>query len=279
MGMQGSSPCGACGEISHWKTRSKLGGNCPGCSAPFQKADTAPKVVAENNGPRPPSEDEKTLTTGRRGFKPCVCGKYSSIGRTICWACNSTFGAKSENVEVENTKRVPTPEELSLKVWKAGYRQCNECNRFTAGPRSSECVHCENVFPKKDRVKPLEIKENDEDRPERLIEVKRFPDQYVYPDNGMPIQRIYIPRGECPFKIPRSGMEAFPSDDAIKAWAHKVRQSLINQNEFPGNAALFYWAIQQVNGDGRYRYDSEEMKYLKLVIDSLPDVTVRKVPA
>jgi hypothetical protein len=278
MGLQGSSACLACGEVSHWKTRAKLGGNCPGCSAPFQKANIAVQVVTESNGERPPTEIEQNLTAGQRGYRPCVCGKYSSITRSACWSCNADFVGKTKDTVGETPKRLPTEKELAMTAWEPGYRECNNCSHFTAGPRSSECVHCENIFPKKDRP-VVKVAEKTEDQTERMVEVKRFPEQYVYPDNGMPIQRIYIPRGECPFKMPRSSSDVFPSDDAIKGWAHKVRQSLIDRNEFPGNAALFYWAIQQVNGDGRYRYDSEEMKYLKLVIDSLPDVTVRRIPA
>jgi hypothetical protein len=277
MGLQGSSACLACGEVSHWKTRAKLAGNCPGCGELFKKANVAIQTVTESNGVKPASETEQSLTAGQRGYRACACGKYSSITREACWSCSLVFG-KSENVEKESPKRVPTAEELALKTWKPGYRQCNNCNHFTAGPRSTECVHCENLFPKKDRA-VVKVAEKTEDQTERMVEVKRFPEEYTYPDNGMPIQRIGTPRGECPYKIPRSSPDAFPSDDAIKAWAYKVREALISRNEFLGNSAILYWAKQQVNGDGRYRYNSEEMQYLKMVIDSLPDVTTRRVPA
>jgi hypothetical protein len=216
---------------------------------------------------------------GRQNCKFCfACGNHTGCKTAnknggVCSTCGAKLGEKP--AEAEEIR--PTEIELTMTVREHGYKQCNNCKKFTRGMRSQECIHCENLFPKKDAVKAAEIEEG-EIPDEKFVEVARYPEIYKYPE-GQNVRRVYIPAGPCPIKIKQADKESFPTDDAIKVWAHEVRQVLIDNHQFVGNDGLYYWAIQQVNGDQRYRYNSDEMKYLRMLINDLPDISIRRIPA
>lgn len=259
MGVQGSKYCQTCDTYTHWKINRT---NCKVCDKPF------PAKTEEVKGPRKPTEKELSMTAWEIGYRECPNGHFTAGPRsTVCIHCGEALEGKTK----EKEKRVPTTEEINLTTWQHGYRQCNNCNRFTAGPRSLECVHCENIFSKS-AVAAQAVKE--EETVEE-IKVVRFPDSYNYPDGK--VRHIYRPAGHCPYNL-KFEKGGFPTDEEVIAWGNKVRQTIITErSEFVGNDGLYWWAYQQVNSDNRYKYNSEEMEYLKLLIKTLPDITYRMV--
>jgi hypothetical protein len=138
-----------------------------------------------------------------------------------------------------------------------GYQICRSCGGLVPGPRTLVCA-------------PSEVAE-----PVEMKQVFRFPDGFTFP--AQPVQRVNVMTGECPIKL-GNGVD-FPADDEILNWALDVRQAMLNRGFYLTNPALAYWARHQINHDIRYSPLGDEVKYVSLIIKSLPDITTREVPA
>jgi hypothetical protein len=187
--------------------------------------------------------------------------------------CHSKFEKiireKTPTESTVKTDRAPNEVELTKTEWSPGYRECRKCDKFTAGPRSKTCVHCHT---------PFEVKvENDEvvdveAETEKVFEKRlRYPQGYAYPDGILRIRNI--PNAEPPVKLKSATPgRVFPSDKEIKDWCVDVRQRWLKSNkEFLSNGALYFWARNQINGDFKFQSNGDEMQYLQMVINGLPD--------
>lgn len=200
--------------------------------------------------------------------KTCgACGTHThvrskSIVDNKCPACGTAYPI------IEKTKRVPTQEETAKVGAGAGWKTCPDCEKSTKGARSLRCVHCDRTFDQENEV--------DEVESEELPEVVIHPDGYEYPDR-VKNRMCAAPAGPCPFRLRSNNENVLPAEGAIRAWAHKVRQTELTKGTYLTNKALLYWARQEVNADLRFGRQSEEMEYLRSVINTVPDIKFKRI--
>lgn len=161
-----------------------------------------------------------------------------------------------------------------------GSKTCTNCKAEVAGPRTKVCPSCGTEFAFANQVRI--IGENGEpvliDSSEATRMVFSYPDGYQYPETTE-LLHVSIPAGPCP--IPLRGTEdgSFPSDDKVIDWAGDVRQEMINKGMYLRNKALIYWARTELNKRNQFAPLGDEMVYLGLVINQIPDITTREIPA
>jgi hypothetical protein len=182
------------------------------------------------------------------------------------------------------TRKPANERELTMTTGSQGFKPClaEGCGKFNAVKRS-ECVHCNNPFPKKSDKPQATLDENNTDtevKDEVEVEyhtVSVYPTEYEYPDN-LKARAVYAAAGECPFRLRSNDENALPAESAIRAWAFRVRQEIMNRDgTYLTNEALLRWARNEINADLRFKRDSEEMQYLRDVIATVPDVRLKKV--
>ena len=209
-----------------------------------------------------------------KAHKTCACGIVTHVSKVkddTCPACGTIFPAKDKK-----PKRSPTEIELTLREGRRGYRLCLQpaCGLSTSGPRSQTCIHCDHSFDSQDEApEPDEIVEAETE----YHTVSVYPEDYEYPEN-LKFRAVYAAAGECPFRLRSNNEEKLPSESAIRAWAFRVRQEMMNRDGcYLTNEALLRWASNEVNADLRFGRKSEEMQYLRDVINTVPDIKLKKV--
>jgi hypothetical protein len=103
---------------------------------------------------------------------------------------------------------------------------------------------------------------------EERKEITRFPDGLILPPAGT-IDIIGVPAGEPPVRLKAEDGD-FPTDDEIYDWAMKIRQEMLQKNQYLTNNGVRYWARREL--ESKFEPDSLQMKYLKLFVSTLPDV-------
>jgi hypothetical protein len=216
-----------------------------------------------------------------KAMRTCVNGHFTGIKKAHdlgkCATCEGAF------VETQKVVNVPKDGEHLT----AGFRKC-ACGKKTAGPRTGVCFHCGTPFPSKEKVQAVEPTENEVENEVESVEtdetefkqVPVYPDGYDYPDGPLKHSRLYAPAGECPYRLRANGEATLPCDDAIKAWAFKVRNEILKRGDYITNEGLLRWARNEVNYDLRFKRDSEEMLYLRdFILNQIPDIQMKKVVA
>jgi hypothetical protein len=148
-----------------------------------------------------------------------------------------------------------------------GRKRCRHCGEIVVGLRTQTCPHCEG-----DISRVQKPGENPDGGVKRIF---RFPEGYNIPD-GL-IMRVDHQAGECPIRL-RLENDTLPADETILQWAEQVRQKYLDDHkQYLTNSALTALAVQELNWNLRFPPRGDEMKYLRLVLDGLPDLTFTEV--
>jgi hypothetical protein len=156
-----------------------------------------------------------------------------------------------------------------------GYKTCPnpKCKAEVAGPRTKVCPKCEMPFG----IKVVTKLGEPEIVTEGFRKVFSLPEGYSYPDNGQ-LNYVNITAGPPPMRLKAAENDSFPADDTILDWAGNVRQAMIDKGQYVRNSGLVYWARKELDRIGRFAPMGDEMLYVGLVINGLPDITTREVP-
>lgn len=160
-----------------------------------------------------------------------------------------------------------------------GSKTCTNCKAEVAGPRTKICPACSTPFAFANQVQI--IGENGEpvlvDTETATRMVFSYPDGYQYPETEL--IRVSTPAGACPISLKLSEDGSFPSDDKVIDWAGDVRQHMIGKGLYLRNKALVYWARTELNKRNQFAPLGDEMVYVGVVINQIPDITTREIPA
>lgn len=268
---KGYRTCGKpdCGK----ETRSLLGSLvCVHCGTPF------PAKVAK-------TIDESVLTLDDPYTRRCSDENCQALTRgnrcTDCRVCGKPLLRKEKKIrEIEKAEpkaRVYTAEDIEAAKTK---KLC-ECGAYTPGYASKRCHACGVEFPKRAKeivVKVEKVKEDpiDYNQPELQHKSEKWdlPKRYNYP-SFLRNENLTFCEYPCPTMLKYKG--SFPEDHEVIEWAHEVRQSLISfRFVYPNNGCLFYYLREQFKG--KFAEQSDEMIYLRMLIEELPDRKA-KLPA
>lgn len=159
-----------------------------------------------------------------------------------------------------------------------GSKTCSNCKAEVAGPRTKVCPACSAPFEFNTGNTVQVI--GDDGQPV-LIDTTRtvfsYPDGYIFPD-GKAIQNVHIPAGTCPIKLLPAEGEEFPSDNTLLEWAGDVRQEMLNKGLYLRNKALTYWARRELSAVADFAPRGDEMVYVGMVINEMPDIVTREIP-
>jgi hypothetical protein len=258
--------CPTCDVYTHVKT----GKVCKNCGKDFSEKEKVAKSI-----------NESVLTLDDPYTRQCsdfACGALTRGNRcTVCRVCGKRLlrkeKAKPEKKVVEPKTRVYTPEEIEAAKTK---KLC-ECGAYTPGYASKHCWACGKVFPKK-------VKEVKEEKVEVQPEVQDFhkaelqyqsekweyPTRYIFP-TFLRSENMTFCEYPCP-KLEYKG--DFPEDHEVIEWAHDTRQHLLTfRSVYANNGCLFYYLRSQFKG--KFAEQSDEMLYLRMLIEGLPDLKRR----
>lgn len=212
----------------------------------------------------------------RPGFRYCkTCEVYTHILQANCKQCQTPFPPKAV------AKRQWTDEEIATCEKK---KVC-ECGAVTPGYASKHCRACGKMFERKTK-KPRSFFETatavqpttESELPKATKMVYSYPTGYKYPENFRN-RHVPFPIETSPPKLKLAEGQTFPDDDTLREWAADVRQHYLNHGGYLRNSGIYALARQELNKDYRYKYNSDEMQCARLVIESLPDVVLKEVPA
>lgn len=265
-----------CGEFTPNRLGSKF---CIHC-----KTDFPPKVVK-------PAVDEQTLVIDRytRHCSDPTCTTLTRGNRClVCRTCGKPL-LRNEKIVNPNTVVKPPKVYTDEEAANAGIkRTCLSCGAFTPGAQSKTCRKCGQAFPtRKEKEKLKEIEAELETESEAEVEsgpkpeISLLPKHFEYPP-GYPypmelrIANAWVYDQPCPIKLNYSG--AFPEDFEVIEWGKEVRKHLLSYARvYLNNAGLFYYLRSQMLS--KFPERSEEMEYLKILINTLPDIKPRRLEA
>lgn len=154
-----------------------------------------------------------------------------------------------------------------------GSKTCKSCGE-SCGPRRTHCPACGESFRIEERKAEKAAIEAEKYEEKTARKVFRLPDGLEPPER---FTVICAAAGKCPITMKYEG--EFPDDETVTTWALDVREHMLKKGEYLTNEALLRWAGYEINDRLRFSPVGDEMKYIGLLINGLPDIVTSEVAA